>query len=157
MLVANILAFQSVKTDAVEARLRTALAHVAGVHFADDHGTLVVKYRTKIVVVPAETKAVRRMVEKLPEEIPSSTGFKLETYDFDHKRGEPPRPRQAVRTNANWMGDYGTWKMDSRDRQIDGTDKARYYYFAWGSKADPKLIAKVRSALEKGTHELPER
>lgn len=152
MVVAALLLSRYQMTDIVEARLRKELAGVAGVRYSHDEDTLVVRYRTEVVNVPKEFKSAQKTVEKIAEERPSLTGFKLETYDFPHKPSDPPRAFQAVQVNHDWVRNYSSWKMDAGDRQIDGTGKARYYYLTWGTKADPKLIALVRSAFEKGTH-----
>jgi hypothetical protein len=93
-------------------------------------------------------------LDKVPQERPTATGFKLETYEFPHVAGTPPRPEQAARMNPNWLRDYGTWKFDAVERQVDGTSRARYYYLAWGFKANPKILAAVRSVLESGSRSL---
>ena len=154
MLAAIMVIAQHQNIQSVEAHLRKDLAAISGVQFTNDGQSLVVKYRTRIVQEGLARKSAKKMVEQESIERPTSTGFKLETYDFDHKRSEFARPMQAVRLNPNWIRDYGLYKVDAVERQIDGTDRARYYYLEWGSKADPSVIAAIRHAIETGTHPL---
>lgn len=154
MLAAVILFAQVGATAPVEARLRRDFAEVPGVRFSHDGDTLVVKYRTVKVKVPKGSKARAVMREQVAEERPMPTGFILETYEFQHKPTEPARPMQAVREDPNWVRNYGTWKMDAGDRQVVGADKARYYYFEWGSKTDPRIVALIKKAIGYGTKAL---
>jgi len=154
MLIAAVVLFQTVTADALENRLRRDLASLQGVKFGKEGDTLVVRYRMEVVKTPKSSKAVTRMVELVPEERPKLTGFKIETYEFPHKDADPPRPMQAVRTSRLWLRDYGTWKIDAQDRQVTFTDRGRYYYLAWGSKADRKLMEKIRYDLEWGSHSM---
>ncbi|MDR3690331.1 MAG: hypothetical protein P4L46_13195 [Fimbriimonas sp.] len=151
MVVAALAFAQFQISSTIEAKLKHELSGLKGVAFSRDSDTLVVRYRTHIVHVQRQTKMKPVKREHLPEEQPTLTGFKLETYDFDHKATDPPRFEQAVRTSASYLRDYGSWKMDSVDRQIEDADRARYYYLEWGNRADPKVIAAIRRALESGT------
>jgi hypothetical protein len=154
MFAAAIAMAQVGSPDAMEARLRKVLAGVPGVRFSHNEETLVVKYRTEVAKEPKQSKSFHKMTEQVSIERPTLTGFEVETYEFPHKPSEPARPMQAVRTNPNWIRDYGTWKVDATDRQVDGTDKGRYYRLEWGSNANPQVILRIRRALEKGTHAL---
>jgi hypothetical protein len=151
MLAAAILFAQVDTQRSLEARLHKVFAGVQGVRFGQDGETLLVKLRTVTVTAPKRTKSVSVMQEGEQEERPALSGFILKTYEFPHKPSEPARPMQAVRLNPNWVRDYGTWKMDAGERQVIGADKARYYYFEWGNKADRKMLADIKKAIEYGT------
>ena len=138
---------------AIEARVRGVLSSERGVKYSHDQDTLVVKYKTHFIkVFPQSKSALKPDVKKELEEHPASTGFSLEVYEFPHGQNEPARPEQMVRMNPSWMRDYGSYKLDAVERQVDGKDMGRYYYIEWGNELDPKLIAKIRQALEQGTH-----
>ena len=138
----------------ISARLHHLLDSLPGVKFTADAKSLTIKYKTEIVNAQKQQKSAKRMEELVPQERPSAYGFKLETYDYPHKRNEPPRATQAVRTNSKYLRDFGTYKVDAVERQVDGKDFARSYYIEWGFKSDPKLIAKIRSTLEANTHSM---
>ena len=151
MFALALLFAQTTRPHAVEVRLRAELAGLASVQFGRDNETLIVKYRTEVVMAPKMSMAAKVKKEMAPMERPTPIGFKLETYEFDHSASEPQRPEQAVRTNPNWLADYGKWKVDAVERQVDGQNRGRYYYLEWGSKANPKMIQNIRAILEKGT------
>ena len=80
MVLALLLVTQMAKHDVVESNLKQALASVPGVTFKNEEGTLVVRYRTRIVNVRPASKSAQPpsvMAMKRPEEQPSETGFKL--------------------------------------------------------------------------------
>jgi hypothetical protein len=137
----------------VETRLRTLLQARKAVKFRYDEDTLVVKLRTRLVKTAPQTKGpADPNAKKILVEQPKFNGFKLEVYEFSHGQNEPARPEQMVRPSPNWLWDYGTYKLDAEERQVDGKDLARYYYIEWGNDFDPKLLAKIRRALDQGTH-----
>ena len=151
MVLALMFVAQLGGLDSVQTALKQDLHNLAGVRFVMDGSQLNVKYRTTVVKFPMPTKALRRLEEKVPEEQPRLDGFMIEVYEYDHKQTDVPRLMQAARMNANWIRDYGTWRFDAVDRQVQGKAVARHYWLAWGPKVERKLLSKFRLALEMDT------
>jgi hypothetical protein len=156
MLQVLIVSALALAQTPLEARLRHELADLRGIQFTQDEETLTVRYRTENVKQRAESMSRAPVLKMVMTEIPSPTGFKLETYDFAHKPTDPPRAMQSVNVGPDGH-DRGTWRWDAKDIQIKGADQARYYHLEWGSKIDPHLLAKIRRTLELDTTPIPSR
>lgn len=150
MLPAILVLAQPTGWTPTQLQLLSMLKGIQGVSFRHDGETMVVKYRMIHVKERLKTKAKRTVMQMRVSEIPGPTGFKLETYEFPHSATERPRPFQAVLAGPEGRPE-GAWRWDARDLQIAGANRARYYYLAWGSRADPKMLAVIRHTLEVGT------
>jgi hypothetical protein len=152
MVIAALLFAWLGQPTSLETRLRKELGGIAGVKFSQDGDTLVVTYRTKWVNVRKESKSRQPTYQTIPNEVPSVSGFKLKTYEFSHNASDPPIIMQAARIHPDCIEDHGAWKVDADNLQVDGTNKARYYFFEWGLKADSAVVKRIRGALEFDAH-----
>ena len=122
-----------------------------------DHD-IVVQYKPGKFMVFGASKA--RALQPARQEVgPTSEGFIMEVNLFDHKRGTPAPPIQAVKVDGRPFTtnyDGGHWFFDYWDRQVPTSDLGLHVRLAWGARFDPSLRSKLVDAATAGTDPIAE-